>query len=297
MSNTSTKNASSADNQQETSTMSKDPQRLYAKYPNKQNTLTHKEATLLGILYTDGCLSKKGKRSWRFFLGNTSYEIIHAFKESMLGIFNLKEERVRIYEKIVNNKPYYKAVVDSKDCGQYLTDKYGTFRTLAYKDSKGNKTYPTTKLPFSENTSTSILSTFLKTAFSCDGGINLYPAKSKQGYRFLIRNAYIACHHPQLQIDYQNLLKILNVNSKIILNDNKVLIQGRVDLERFKQKVGFLNGVNITQHSIYWNGWEKNKVLQMALNSYGKPSEILKMCQKKDNDIVRTSMATWRIKH
>jgi len=102
----STQNVSSADNQQATPWKKwESPQRLHAEYPNGK-------ATLLGILYTDGCLSRKSKYTWRFYLGNTSLEIIMVFRACMMNIFGLDDQRIRIAQKMVNGKPYYSAIVD-----------------------------------------------------------------------------------------------------------------------------------------------------------------------------------------
>jgi len=267
----------SADNQQATpESIGESPQRLYAEYPRKSR-ITNEEALLLGILFTDGCVSKKSKNCWRFYLSNTSLEIIRTFRQSMIDVFGLDSRRVRISEKEVNNKPFYKAVVDSAYCGWLLTSKYGTFRTLAYRGRDGRKIYPPTKLPFTSNTKISVLSQFLKAAFSCDGGINLYVGRSKTGYRFLIRNLYLSCDHPQLQIDYQKLLSFFEIGSKILPRDGKVLVRGKRNLQKFRRKVGFLEGVKITQKSTFWHNWEKNKVLDLALSSYGNAKKVLKL--------------------
>ncbi len=105
------------------------------------------EVTLLGILYTDGCLSPKGKNGWRIYLSNTSWQIIEAFKESLMKLFNLPEYRIRISQKLVNGKPFYKAVVNNKEIGQFLTNKYGTFRTLKYSKKVNGRIYPPASLP------------------------------------------------------------------------------------------------------------------------------------------------------
>ena len=273
-----TYNASSVDDQQATLHLQESPQRLYAKYPKRED-ITSDEATLLGILYTDGCLSKKTKNCWRFYLSNTSFEIIQAFRACMMKLFGLSIERVRISEKTVNGKPFYKAVVDSGYCGNIMTAKYGTFRTLAFKTEGGGEIYPSAKLPFTNQTKTKILFNFLKAAFSCDGGVNLYVGKTKKGYRFLVRNVFLSCKHPQLQKDYQYLLKILDINSKLLIKDNKIRIQRRENLEMFYKKIGFINGVKITQHSAYWQGWGKNKVLKLALSSYGNADKVFNLPQ------------------
>jgi len=271
-----TENALSAVNQQGR-LGNENPQRLNARYPTSKNVIADTEATLLGILYTDGCLSKKSKNAWRFYLSNTSYKIIQIFKNCMINFFKLDAKRIRISKKIVNGKPFYKAVVDSASCGELLNSKYGTFRTLAFRDDEDKEIYPPTRLPFNKNSDHKVICKFLKTAFSCDGGINLYVAKSKFGYKFLIRNAYLACKHPQLQKDYHELLKVLGIKSKIMSKDWKILIQGRDELNKFKEKVGFIEGVKITQNSKFWQGVEKMKVLNFAINSYKNPKKIINL--------------------
>jgi len=269
----SSENALNADNQQGTPILSETPQRLNAKYPK---SISREEAILLGILYTDGCLSKKSKNCWRFYLSNTSFGIIKYFKNSMMKVFGLNEKRIRISQKEVNGKPFYKAVVDSGYCGSILTARYGTFRTLAYKDEGGKGIYPLTKLPFNSDSNLKIVSLFLKAAFSCDGGVNLYVANASR-YKFLIRNVFLSCKHPQLQLDYFDLLKLFGVKAKILKKDNKLRLQGKDNLMRFYNKIGFLTGVQITQHSAYWQGWEKNKVLKLLLSSYGRPETVFNM--------------------
>lgn len=268
----------SADNQQATPLLWESPQRLYAEYP-KEERITTQESILLGILYTDGCLSKKTGNGWRFYLSNTSAEIIQTFRQCMIEVFGLGSRRIRISQKLVNGKPFYKAVVDSAYCGSILTAKYGTFRTLAFRERGGRMVYPPAKLPFTSNTDHDIISNFLRAAFSCDGGVNLYVGRSKSNYKFLIRNIYLACKHPQLQLDYQRLLSSLGIRSKILARDNRILIQRRLELEKFREKIGFLDGVKITQHSAFWQGWEKNKVLDLALFSYGRANVILSFPQ------------------
>ncbi len=232
------------------------------------------EVTLLAILYTDGCLSRKSKnsQSWRFFLGNTSWPIIQAFKKSMMRLYSLPEKRIRISKKQVNGKPFYKAVVDSVEIGQLLTKKYGTFRTLKF----GNK-YPPASLPETLKNDSKTICQFLKVAFSCDGGINLYVARSR--YKFLIRNVYLACQHPILRKQYFEFLKKLNIASKILEKDELIRIQGKESLKRFASLVGFMSGVKITQNSAYWQGFEKQKLLELAVSSYGNPRAIYNLPQ------------------
>lgn len=275
MPNLVTENASSADNQQGRSAIGGNPQRLYVKYSKIEET-DQNEVNLLAILYTDGCLSPKGG-SWRLFLGNTSWQIIQLFKDSLINLFNLPEKRIRINERQVNGRPYFKAVVDSKEVGDYLFEKYGTFRTLKYFSENDESHYPQASLPRSLSRNKTTICQFLKVAFSCDGGINLYVARNK--YIWLIRNVYLACQHPTLLGQYYLLLKRLGIESKVLFKDELLRIQGKANIERFAKEIGFLENVKITQHSAYWQDIEKQQVLELAITSFGNPKIIYNLPQ------------------
>lgn len=248
--------------------------------------MTIEEATILAVLYTDGCLSPKSG-SFRLYVSNTSWEIIQLFRSSLIRLFDLPKSRVRISENIVNGKPFYKAVVDSKEIGEYLKNKYGTFRTLRYKQPINGTVYPAADISWMSLENEEIIAHFLKVAFACDGGVNLYVARNK--YTWLIRNVYLACQHPTLIKQYANLLKRFDIQGQILEKDDIVRIQGKVNLTKFVEKIGFLDGVKITQNSQYWAGFPKQEILLLLINSYGNPKIVLNLPQfAKSKEIVRT---------
>lgn len=73
---------------------------------------------------------------------------------------------------------------------------------------------------------------------------------------------------------YAALLQRLGVESKVMLDDWRVLIQGREDIERYARSVGFLPGVYVGKNSRYWQGYAKGEVLKLLLGSYGNPKSI-----------------------
>lgn len=237
-----TENVLSADNQQGRSAIGGNPQRLYVKCPDIEE-LDPNEVIILAILYTDGCLSPKRKSSWRLFLGNTSWQVIQLFKNSLINLFDVPEKRIRIVEKQVNGKLHYPLA---------------SLPAILTKDKK-------------------TICQFLKVAFSCDGGINLYVARNK--YIWLIRNVYLACQHPRLIKQYYLLLRKLGIAAKILFKDELIRIQGRVNIEKFAREIGFLKGVKITQNSAYWQGIEKQKILELAITSYGDPKLVYNLPQ------------------
>ena len=45
----------------------------------------------------------------------------------------------------------------------------------------------------------------------------------------------------------------------------------------FAEKVGFIEGIEVTNHSRYWVGKKKNDVMKFMLESYDNPSYFLKL--------------------
>ncbi len=125
-------------------------------------------AILLGLLFTDGCISPKGK-SWRIYFSNKSQTLIDLFRDCIIKVFNLNEGRVLIGK---TSNGFLKAVVNSKEIGNYLISRFGTFRTLMSDDGKETAA----ELPVDELLDNGCAQEFLRAAFSCDGGLSFYPA-------------------------------------------------------------------------------------------------------------------------
>jgi hypothetical protein len=117
------------------------------------------------------------------------------------------------------------------------------------------------------------IAAFLRAAFSCDGGVNLYVARRGTA-KWLIRNVYLACKHPTLIKQYSDLLNRLAIDNRIMMSDWRVLIQGQEPLIRYAELVGFFAHVTIGANSHYWQGTAKRHVLQLLLDSFGNPRQI-----------------------
>jgi len=230
-------------------------------------------ATLIGLLYTDGCLSPKGKNSWRFYFSNKSERLVAIFRESMMQTFGLPSSRVRLGK---TNDGLYRALVDSKEIGNALSQKLGTFRTLRYKNGE----FPKTSLPVQELLQHNVAEDFLRAAFSCDGGVNLYSAQRKgEKSRFLIRGVYLACVHPILREQYYELLRALGITARNVVGDGKIKIETKDDIQTFYNKVGFLKGVHITHTSRFWPNVEKQTLLERVIQSYESPRAVYSLPQ------------------
>jgi hypothetical protein len=242
--------------------------------------MNRKEATLIGLLYTDGCLSPKGKNSWRFYFSNKSEQLVAIFRESMIQVFDLPSSRVRLG---TTNDGLYRVLVDSKEIGTAFTQKFGTFRTLRYK----NGTLPKACLPVRELLQHNVAEDFLRAAFSCDGGVSLYAATNKsEKSRFLIRGVYLACAHPILRKQYCELLHSLGIEARNVVGDGKIKIQTKEDIQLFYKKVGFLKGVRITHTSRFWPDIEKQELLKRVIQSYESPRKIYELTQFDTQEVM-----------
>ncbi len=232
-------------------------------------------ATLIGILYTDGCLSPKGKNSWRFYFSNKSEKLVAVFRECMMKCFALPVSRIRLG---TTQDGLYRVIVDSKEAGETFTRKFGTFRTLRYQNGK----LPTTCLPVEELISHNVVKSFLQAAFSCDGGVNLYVARregTQGGTQWLIRGVYIACAHPKLRKQYCELLQTFGIRARNVVGDGKVKMETEKDIRLFYDRVGFIDGVQITHTSKFWPAIEKQKLLKLVVESYDKPVDVYSLPQ------------------
>lgn len=258
---------SSADNQQETPMLHRGILRDYA---SDTAHLSKDLTTLIALLYTDGCVSKHGVNSWRIYFSNSSLVAINLFVDSLVRVFEVPPERIQVKKKEQN---LYSAILTSKEVGNFLTNSFGTFRTLKFSDGA----YPDTVLPVGRLVRSNMVAPFLRVSFSMDGGVKFYPAVRRSGGKWLERNVFFACHHSKLREQYCHLLERLSIRPVNIEYDNVIKIRGRRNMERFAEKVGFVRGIKVTKHSKYWCGVEKNEVMRLMVESYRNPSKYLSL--------------------
>lgn len=239
--------------------------------------------SLLAILFTDACVSPKKKDSWRIYFVNSSEILIRLFRDCIVEVFGLDEKRVRMSK---SKDGFYRAVVNSKEIGHYLVSRFGTFRTLRYKNGE----LPKARLPIKQLIVSNVMNEFLKVAFSCDGGLCFYRAHragAKGGTRWLIRTVFLSCHHPQLREDYMSLLGSLGIQARNVIADGKIKIEDEKNIRKFQKLIGFVAGVEVTKHSKFWREYEKQNLLDLMIASYKNPSHIYNLSKFGDKDIVR----------
>lgn len=259
-----------------------DPSETIRRIPQMSKEL----AQLLGELFTDGCVSPKKKNSWRIYFAAKSQNLTDLFVKCMIKLFNLDASRIRLS---CTSDGLWRAIINSKEIGNFLVDSFGTFRTLSFKNGKQTNA----KLPKKELAKSKYLADFLKTAFSCDGGISFYPASrigKYGGTKWLIRTVFLSCAHKKLRKDYKYLLNKLGITVRDVPKDGKIKIETKEDIKKFYQNIGFVKKTVITGHSKYWEGYEKQRVLELMINSYKNPSAIYNLSKfNRGNDIVRPS--------
>jgi len=258
-------NASSADNQQG-SRRRGDPSETICRILQINDEL----ACLLGILFTDGCVSPKETYSWRIYLVNKSKRLIDLFQECIVKVFSLDRNRVRITKR---KDGFFQAIVDSKEIGNILITNFGTFRTLRLSNGK----LPLVKIPVKKLLESGYTTEFLKVAFSCDGGLSFYPTYrkgSRGGTKWLIRTVFLSCAHSELRMNYISLLSSLGINTRNVQQDGKIKIETEKNIKKFYELIGFVEGVKTTNHSKFWRDYDKQEVLRLMVQSYKNPSLI-----------------------
>ena len=271
-------NATSAENQQETR------QRAGLLRDYTSNIVNNNLVALLAFLFTDGGISRHGVNSWRIFFANSSLPAIEMFKGLLADIFKIPLARIKVRPR---QGHHYFVTLTSKEIGNYLIERFGTFRTLKFKDG----TFPKASIPVAWLEQTRSIPLFLKVAFSMDGGIKFYPVNDRNNKRdrWLERVITLACHHPLLREQYCYLLEKAGIIASNIEKDKVIKISRKENLERFALDIGFLNGVTVTRHSKFWIGEEKNEVMRLMIQSYGQSRIFLARPNfNHGNDIVRT---------
>ncbi|MBI4253079.1 hypothetical protein HY623_02810 [Candidatus Uhrbacteria bacterium] len=173
----------------------------------------------------------------------------------------------------------FKAIVNSKEIGNTLVQRFGGFRTLSFSDGS----IPHATIPVLQLRSSGYDRNFLQAAFSCDGGVSLYPAfrrgKNERKTFRLIRTIFLACNHKQLRTDYLTLLRWNGIRAREVPCDRKIKIETERDIRLFQERIGFVKGVTATLHSKFWFDYEKQSILNLMIESYRQPAIVYQLPQ------------------
>ncbi len=105
---------------------------------------------------------------------------------------------------------------------------------------------------------------FLRIYASCDGYPSIFPRTGT--WSAVERIVAIVCHHPQLKQRISQLLADVGVPHTI--KKYSLEMRSKDSIEKFAKTVGFVDGVEMTGNSRYWEGIDKNKILFKILKSY-----------------------------
>ena len=117
-----------------------------------------------------------------------------------------------------------------------------------------------------EETDESRLSKYLRTVSSTDGGVCFYHNRRNDGYARIERHIIIGCKNRVIKEQLRQLFLRLGITTREVKEGLR--ISGKLNLTRFRDKVGFYPGCLVTRKSPNRRGYSKNEVLELMLESY-----------------------------
>ena len=217
-------------------------------------------ARLIGLLLTDGGLSRISGKRWRIHFTSNSEHLTNEFEKLVRHLFNLsmaKEYRKGAWR--------VQAWV-SRKVKEELLSYSQTYRTLSIEGKETEATIPS--FIFSDK---ELATEFLKYAFTGDGTIIFNIGKARYGFRF-DRCVKLYSEHSRLRKQYFELLKKLGY--KPTMPKDAVLLRRQENIIKFTNEIGFVERVKILGKGL-WAGISKAELLRFAANSYNlKPKSL-----------------------
>jgi hypothetical protein len=96
-------------------------------------------------------------------------------------------------------------------------------------------------------------------AFSSDGGVSIWEMGRK-----LKGRVFLGCLNPILRQQYIQLLSLFKI--KASQDSHQVTINSKASIIKFKENIGFLDGVKFTSHSKKFSNMTKNELLNYVIN-------------------------------
>ena len=235
---------------------------------------------LVGILLTDGSISRKG-RSFSIELSGKSKELIRL----LFGVEKFLETRDSRYPEI------FRTILTNRNVAESLLKFSPTFRTKQFPDGK----FPPAKLPeFIFKLNQKEKSAVLSAMFSCDGCISLWIVWNKKWKVWEIKKwVKFACKHPRLRKQTFQLLKSLGYSPVVREINDEILLAKKKDIIKFAREIRFVDGVKVTGDSRNWEGFRKNEVLDFAVKSYDIKQDTIRNFSRKDLHLfIKSSLAS-----
>lgn len=249
-------------------------------YPFNQVTNVNLDlCRLVALLISDGGISPYGKTSWEIYFRNKSDSLNHLFRNSIHSLYG-KIPRVHnrsdgTTQQRLRSKPVGNSLLHLTNtyrtlpclthpiCGKYRHRRTPCLecRQRAYNDGY----YPEVTFPKEITSDQRLAKEFLRIVFSCDGGASLYKARrGKQSW--FIRKVFVDSTNPSVRNYYQLLLRTLGF--QIQTYGSQIRIQEYEMFQKFRDEIGFVDGVTIGRDSKYWEKTTKNDLLDKIMLTY-----------------------------
>ena len=183
---------------------------------------------------------------------NTSKILINQFIDDVKGVYTLKPTDVRERER-ANIVVRYCSIAIVKDLERYLTF---------------TNSWEVFSEDFVENTSNSWKTVFLRAFWDDEGTVRFNQLTDRRGY--IRTHRKVEAYQKNTGLLYQLKEMHEQLGIKAYINKNKLIISDRANLTKFRDLIHFTDGVVSCKTTSKWYGVEKNKILRLAVESYGK---------------------------
>jgi len=250
------------------------------------------DVLLAGFLLSDGGITARGKESWTIYFRNKDKSVIEEFQKTLIeacgkrGYITKRSDEtlfIRLHStKLANRLFSFSKSYRTKACNtfpvcRHLRGKRSSCKIYGTQKIDGIE-YPKAEIPKQVFKNKKLAREFLKIYASCDGGISVVPARNKRGSLFLVRKVLISVKHPIMSEQLTKLL--LNLGFSPVRYKDQIRLIKREDIQKFKEEIGFIKDAKVSNNSKYLSGYEKNKILDMVIDSYRNPQELLNFLLK-----------------
>lgn len=231
---------------------------------------------LAGYLLGDASIKKKYKRSGRFqielSIEAADLSMVKDFRELCKELVNRKVGRIHSRKRSENwRKTYQFSCKINKKISKFLFD-LSTF----------NKRDFSVKIPEIVFRNKKNKINFLQALFNSEGSVALNVSKNRKWW---VITRYVKFSSKNLTIlkTVKKILLSLEISCRIssLKNPKEITIQGKENLIKFSRLINFMYGIEISPFSI-WGGYEKNKILKLAIISYKLKRGFLQQFRNKE---------------
>jgi len=255
------------------------------------------------FLLTDGNVSIGRNSKFEVSFVNHNFVLISEFMNTLNSLFGKHK-----FHLTVLPSGQFKVAVFSKDIVNFLLSFSPSFRKKECENSPicplllgkenfscvtcspivvNGRKFPPVHLPsFIFKLSQFEICEILRILTSTEGCITLQVRKHPLKIE---REVTIGCKHPILMEEFKRLFSLIGLEFHV--RQDRLFISSRSSLELFKEKVGFVEGVVVARKDSMWFGVEKNRLLQLALDSFEiKPRQLRGLTREDVLQILREKL-------